>query len=97
MIPFKKIFTLLIRTFSRPMLEYFKQQHRLKHRGIFGSMFVSFGRRIFNMEAWVNHRILRSHKHFKKVEYKEEVLLEKGIETFSEIIMYMIVLGIPFW
>ena len=97
MIPFKKIFTLLVRTFSRPMLEYFKQQHRLKHNNLFGSIFVSFGRRIYLMENWVNHRVLRSHPHLRTSSQREEVLLERGIETFSEIIMYLIILGIPFW
>ena len=79
------------------MLEYFKQQQKLRHKTMMGRVFVAFGRNTFAIESWINHGILKSQKTRKPVDYKEEVLLGKGIETFSEILLYAIVFGLPFW
>lgn len=79
MFPFQKIFTLLIRTFSRPMLGYFKNKQKLKENSIFGRFFVGLGRKTFSLEHWVNYRMLKTLTPKKHTLYKEEVLLEKGV------------------
>jgi len=86
----------MIRTFSKPMVEYFKKKQKLHQGSIFGRIFIAFGRRIYIVENWVNHRILKTAK-ARKTNYKDGALLEKGIETFSEVILYGILLGLPFW
>lgn len=97
MFPFQKIFTMLIRTFSRPMLGYVKRKQQEKLGSKFAGMFIGLGRRSFAFEHWVNLRILKTVHRRQHAEYKSEVLLEKGIETFYEIMFYLIVLGLPFW
>lgn len=97
MFPFQKIFTLLIRTFSRPMLGYVKRKQIEKPGSRFASFFVGVGRRAHVFENWVNHRILKTAKKRHVSELKDEVLLEKGIEFFYEWLFYIIVLGLPFW
>lgn len=75
MIPFQKIFTLLIRTFSRPMLQYFKQKQQLKQSSIIGRLFIAIGRRTYAIEHWVNLRILKTLTLRRHILYTEEVLL----------------------
>ncbi len=97
MFPFQKIFTLLIRTFSRPMLGYVKRKQIERPASRFASFFVGLGRRAHTLEHWVNHRILKTAKKRQVSELKDEVLLEKGIEFFYEWLFYLIVLGLPFY
>jgi hypothetical protein len=97
MFPFQKIFTVLIRTFSRPMLGYVKRKQIEKPSSRFASFFVGVGRRAQAIEHWVNHRILKTVKRRQAAELKDEVLLEKGVESFYEALFYIIVLGLPFW
>ena len=63
MFPFQKIFTLLIRTFSRPMLGYVKRKQIERPGSRFASFFVGLGRRAQILEHWVSHRVLRTAKH----------------------------------
>jgi hypothetical protein len=63
MFPFQKIFTLLIRTFSRPMLGYVKKKQIERPGSRFARFFVGLGRRAQIFEHWVNHRVLRTTKH----------------------------------
>lgn len=97
MFPFQKIFTMLIRTFSRPMLAYAKRKQIQQPGSRFASFFVRVGRRVQALEYWVNHRILKSAKKRQPVELREELLLEKGVESSYELLFYLIVLGLPFW
>lgn len=60
MIPFQKIFTLAIRTFSKPVLALLKkkqQQHKMRFLNWF---FVMLGRRYHAFEHWLNHTILKT-------------------------------------
>jgi hypothetical protein len=49
MIPFQKIFTLVIRTFSKPMLTYAKRKQQEKKLYYFNGFFIFFGRRYHAM------------------------------------------------
>lgn len=79
MIPFQKIFTLLIRTFSRPMLHYFKQKQKLKESSLVGRFFIGFGRKTLAAQHWVNHRMLKTLTPKRHKQLSEEFLLEKGV------------------
>lgn len=79
MIPFQKIFTLLIRTFSKPMLGYLKQRQQENKMMLLRWVFVRVGRQYHSFEHWLNHRILKTSHKKQITELKEEVLLEKGI------------------
>lgn len=68
MIPFQKIFALLIRTFSGPMLRYFRQKQKLQESSLLGRFFIDFGRKTLSIEHWINYRMLKMltpkrHKH----------------------------------
>lgn len=60
MFPFQKIFTLLIRTFSRPMLGYVKRKQQEKKLNLFGGFFMFIGRRAYVVEHWINYRMLKT-------------------------------------
>jgi hypothetical protein len=60
MIPFQKIFTLAIRTFSKPMLAYLKKKHSDGRLRFFNRLFIAFGRKYHAFEYWVNYRIIKS-------------------------------------
>jgi len=79
MIPFQKIFTILIRTFSRPMLGYIKHKQQINKNNWAGNLFVWIGRRTFTIESWTSRRILKKTATNRPAEIKQEVLLEKGV------------------
>jgi hypothetical protein len=45
----------------------------------------------------MNHRVLKTSPRRSHTEFKEEFLLEKGVESFYEVLFYVIVLGLPFY
>jgi len=45
MIPFQKIFTLAIRTFSKPVLALIRKKHNQNKLGAFRTFFIAFGRK----------------------------------------------------
>lgn len=97
MIPFQKIFTLVIRTFSKPLLSLMKkkqQEGKYKHWRWF---FVGLGRKYQIFEHWLNHKLLKTTHKKQLTELKEEILMEKGIEGFYEIFFYSIVIGLPMY
>ena len=97
MIPFQKIFTLVIRTFSKPLLSLMKkkqQEGKYKHWRWF---FVGLGRKYQVFEHWLNHKLLKTSHKKQLTELKEEILMEKGIEAFYEIFFYSIVIGLPMY
>jgi len=97
MIPFQKIFTLVIRTFSKPLLSLMKkkqQEGKYRHWRWF---FVGLGRKYQVFEHWLNHKLLKTSHKKQLTELKEEILMEKGIEAFYEIFFYSIVIGLPMY
>jgi hypothetical protein len=79
------------------MLGYVKRKHQKTKDSLFAGFFIGFGRRWYSMEHWVNHSILKTNPKRQKTELKDDILLEKGVEAFYEILFYLIVLGLPFW
>jgi hypothetical protein len=75
MIPFQKIFTILIRTFSRPMLGYIKQKQQINKGNWVGNLFIGLGRRTWAFEQWTNRRILKKPTGQRTHEIKDEVYL----------------------
>lgn len=87
----------MIRTFSRPMLNYIQQSQKEGRMAAFRWFFIAFGRRHHHFEHWLNHKILKT-THKKQIsELKDEILLEKGISAFYEWIFYSIVIGLPLY
>ncbi len=97
MIPFQKIFALLIRTFSKPMLGYLKQRQQENRMVALRWVFVGVGRHYHRFEHWLNHKILKTTHKSQITELKEEILLEKGIEAIYELFFYGIVIGVPLY
>jgi hypothetical protein len=97
MIPFQKIFTLVVRTFSKPMLSLMKKKQQEGKLGYFRWLFVGLGRKYQAFEHWLNHRLLKTSHKKQMTELKEEILLEKGVEAFYELFFYSIVIGIPMY
>ena len=62
MIPFSKIFTLLIRQFSKPMLIYMKGKHKQQQMKFFSRFFIYFGQKYHRMEHLINFKILKAVK-----------------------------------
>lgn len=79
------------------MLSYMKRKQQEKKMQYFSTLFILIGRRYHAMESWLNYRILKSTNKKTIVELKEDMLLEKGIEGFYELLFYCIVLGLPFY
>jgi hypothetical protein len=69
MFPFQKIFTIMIRTFSRPALQYIKKKQQTNNSSLIGRIFIKFGRRTHIIEQWINYRILKnlSAKHYNEL------------------------------
>lgn len=71
MIPFQKIFTLVIRTFSKPMLSYLKKKQQEAGFIYFAMMFRWIGRKYHHMEHWINYRVLKVNAKKQPVELKD--------------------------
>ena len=97
MIPFQKIFTLVIRTFSKPVLSLMKKKQQEGKLRSFRWFFVGLGRRYQIFEHWLNHRLLKTAHKKQLTELKEEILLEKGVEAFYELFLYSIIIGLPLY
>ena len=96
-LPFQKIITLIIRTFSKPMLQYARKKHAQNQMRFFNWIFIWIGRNYHLGEQFINNRILKTSRKTKAAELKEDIALEKGIEAFYEFWFYVIVIGIPLY
>ena len=93
MLPFIKVFSLLIRAFSRPMVNYTKRYHGANKDQLHGYLrkfFIRLGNQYNMLETKVN-------KKFLKIEITDDVFikplsddvaLDKGVEFFYEIIFH---------
>ena len=97
MIPFQKIFTLVVRTFSKPVLSYLKQRQAENRMKNLRWIFVGIGRRQQIFEHWLNHKILKTTHKKQLNELKEEILLERGVEAVYELFLYCILIGLPMY
>lgn len=102
MIPFFKIFSLVIRIFTRPMVNYTKKLHIGQHKsipGAFRTSFIRLGNKYNQLETYINRKFLKIETPddlFIKP-LSEDVALEKGIEFFYEILIYLILILLPLY
>jgi len=102
MLPFIKVFSLVVRAFSRPLVNYTKRYHANNkhnlHRFI-RVFFIRLGNYYNRMETKIN-------KKFLKIEIADDVFikplsddvaLDKGVEFFYEIFFYSIILSLPLY
>lgn len=102
MLPFFKVFSLLIRAFSKPLIAYTKKHHSNNkhsfHRFLRG-FFMRLGNTYNIMETKVNKKFLKievAEDLFIKP-LSEDVAVDKGVEFFYEIIFYSIILCLPLY
>ena len=102
MIPFFKIFSLVIRVFTRPMVNYTKKYHLGNTKNtprLLRAYFVALGNYYNRAESWINRKFLKIETPdalFIKP-LSDDVALEKGVEFFYEIMVYLILLVLPLY
>ena len=99
MIPVFKVFALMTRVFTRPLIMYIKSYHknnRALAQSFMARPFILLGNYQYHASMYLNRKLL-------KVETDEdmfvkplnvEIALETGMELFYEIMAYALVLGI---
>lgn len=102
MLPFIKVFSLIVRAFSRPLINYTKRYHASNKDNTFKfirTFFIRLGNYYNKMETKIN-------KKFLKIEITDDVFIkplsddvaiDKGVEFFYEVIFYSIVLSLPLY
>jgi len=100
MLPFIKVFSLVVRAFSRPLVNYTKRYHsNNKHNvhKLIRIFFIRLGNYYNRIETKIN-------KKFLKIELADDVFikplsddvaLDKGVEFFYEIFFYGIIISLP--
>ncbi|CAD8128165.1 unnamed protein product [Paramecium sonneborni] len=100
MIPFQKLASLVIRTFSKPLSNQIKRyalnKHRSRKPSFIKAAFVLFGNQYHNLEKYLNRKSIgmKSQEIFFKP-LSDEVALTKGSDKFADIFVYACILGIP--
>ena len=100
MIPFYKLLSLLIRVFSRPLINYTKKIHLNNNSGeqeILRTIFIRCGNFYHRWETKINKKFLKIESNFANKPLNDELALEKGIEFSYELIFYAIVIGLPIY
>ena len=100
MIPFFKIFSLVIRIFTRPMVSYTKKYHLGRSKTtpkLLRNGFIRLGNSYNHLETYINRKFLKidSPDPLFIKPLSEDVALEKGVEFFYEIIAYSVLLILP--
>lgn len=102
MLPFIKVFSLIVRAFSRPLINYTKRYHNSNKSNLHQLLKVFFIR----LGNFYNRVETRINKKFLKIEIADDVFikplsddvaLDKGVEFFYEIFFYSIVLSLPLY
>ncbi len=102
MLPFIKVFSLIVRAFSRPLINYTKRYHNSNRSNIHQYLKAFFIR----LGNFYNRQETRINKKFLKIEIADDVFikplsddvaLDKGVEFFYEIFFYSIVLSLPLY
>ncbi len=81
MIPFYKALSLVLRVFSRPLLNYTKRVHSSGEEQslIVRSMFIKLGNFYHRFDSTINRHFLKIHSQFAFKPLNNELALEKGI------------------
>ena len=97
MIPFFKVFALMTRVFTRPLLMYIKHYHKTNKdlsSSIMARPFITLGNWQYHISIAINQRLLKvetdSDMFVKPL--NTEIALEQGMELFYEIAVYSLVL-----
>ena len=102
MLPLFKVFSLLLRVASRPLINYAKIIHRENHGRYkhewFRKFFIRLGLFSNRMENKINKKVLgnKVDDFFVKA-ITDNVAMEKGIEFFYEIVIYSILISFPLY
>src|SRR4051812_1045059 len=102
MLPLFKVFSLVVRAFSRPLIVYTKRYHASNKHQFHSTLrvfFIRIGNFYNKMETKIN-------KKFLKIEITDDVFIkplsddvavDKGVEFFYEVLFYGIVLSLPLY
>ena len=100
MIPLYKLLSLLLRVFSRPLINLTKRYHannELKNDWI-RRQFFKLGVWFHRFETKINRRYLKMNANNVAVKpISEAQSIDKGIEFFYEILFYSIAIGFPMY
>ena len=102
MLPLIKVFSLVLRAFSRPLINYTKRYHSSNKNNLnqtFRMFFIRVGNRYNIIETKINKKFLKiqvADDVFIKP-LSDDVALDKGVEFFYEVIFYTIVLSLPLY
>lgn len=84
-LPFIKVFSLVVRVFSKPLIAFTKQMH-IKKNGYTHpyarARFIQLGNYIHEMETKINRRFMNIETQFAYKPLNDDLALEKGIESF---------------
>mmetsp|Transcript_36546 Transcript_36546/g.37942 ORF Transcript_36546/g.37942 Transcript_36546/m.37942 type:complete len:169 (-) Transcript_36546:50-556(-) len=99
-----KAITVLMKTVAKPLTSWLSHYHKIvlkdstKASDLFmKERFVNLGQSYNFHHTKFNRKILRLKSNDPIKLLPAERALEKGIEFFSEIVMYSIIIGIPLW
>jgi hypothetical protein len=100
MLPLLKIFSLLIRVLTRPVVNYTKKIHlgRKKEKHSYShEFFIWLGNYYNKVETHINRRFLRlaDKSNFFIKPLSEDIAIEKGVEFFYELIAYGLLITLP--
>ena len=102
MLPLFKVFSLLIKIFSKPVVNYTKKFHMSnQHRShaYIRRFFVFLGNKYHLVETKINRKFLNvsSEFAFRIKPLNDEDAITKGVEFFYEIILYGILILVPLY
>ena len=102
MLPFFKVFSLVIRAFSRPLIAYTKRYQSSNKQNVgkfLRVFFIRMGNFYNVMETKINKKFLKisvADDIFIKP-LSDDVALDRGVEFFYEVIFYSIILALPLY
>ncbi|CAK85967.1 unnamed protein product (macronuclear) [Paramecium tetraurelia] len=104
MIPFKKLASLFIRTFSKPVANFIKRyalnnsNNRSFGRRIVRNGFIFLGNRYNALDVYLERvSIGQSNQQFFIKPLTDETAFMKGTDLFSDVFIYICVLGLPLY
>lgn len=102
MLPLFKVFSLIIKIFSKPLVNYTKKIHmdRKGHTNVWiRRFFIFLGNKYHVFETKINRKFLNlsSNFAFRIKPLSDEDAITKGVEFFYEVILYTILITIPLY
>lgn len=98
---FYKVAALVLKVFSKPLIEYTKKVHLKGNSGSqsprMRKMFSSFGNKFNYYEQIINQKFLKIESAYAYKPLNDDLAIEKGINLFYEILFYALMLAIPIY